>query len=196
MPGKRKVGSTTSWNRVFFSFLFLSPFLSGTQQAIVIQVYLFILLEKKILPQKQKCHSKELDKINTTLLCYVLHDYKEVTLGDCPSVRLCLFSERHLADCNTSPCSKSPFAQARSVGCQGRNGKLQMFLMWVLRKSFPSLLIIVSFFQFSVFVLKHSGTRCAIFLILKRTVYLQKNYNVKFYFQPGNANKAPRLLVA
>lgn len=193
MPGERKVGSTTSWNRVFFSFSFPFSFWHtiGNYDSGVF-VYSG---RKKILPQKQKCHSKELDKINTTLLCHALHDYKEVTLGDCPSVLLCLFSERHLADCNTSPCSKAPFAQARSVGCQGRDGKLQMFLMWVLGKSFPSLLIIVSFFRFSVFILKHSGTRCAIFLILKRTVYLQKIYNVKFYFQPGNANKAPRLLV-
>lgn len=101
---------------------------------------------------------------------------------DCLSVLLCLFSERHLADCNTSPRSKAPFAQARSVGCQGRDGKLYVSYVGTQK-------IISKFTHQCVFlpglpvlVVKPGGTRCAIFLILKRTVYLHKIYNTKFYF--------------
>lgn len=83
---------------------------------------------------------------------------------------------------NTSPCSKAPFAQARSVGCQGRDEKLYVSYVGTQKTISEFTRHCVFLPGLPVLVVKPGGTRCAIFLILKRTVYLHKIYNTKFYF--------------
>lgn len=146
MLGERKVGSTTSWNRVFFSFPFSFWCTIGNCDSGVF-VYSG---RKKSFHRNKSAILKSQTKSTPPYSAMSCMTIRRSHLGTAYQSSFVSFQKGILQIVILLPVLKHHLPRQEVLGVKEGMGNYT-FLMWVLRKSFPSLLINVSFFQVSLF---------------------------------------------